>query len=154
MDLCENGKLRGAMTINLDGTAVASGGFLGRERTIAKPGFNRWLVPPAALAIHLCIGIAYGFSVFWLPLSRSVGTATGTKVPACAATATTFWDKTVGTLTALTATKCEWTQFDLGWIFTLFFVLLGSSAAIWAVGSSAGGRARQACTRRSAGAAV
>jgi hypothetical protein len=47
-------------------------------------------------------------------------------VPACAATATTFWDKTVGTLTALTATNCEWTQFDLGWMFTLFFVLLGS----------------------------
>jgi len=41
-------------------------------------------------------------------------------------TATTFWDKTVGTLTALTATNCEWTQFDLGWMFTLFFVLLGS----------------------------
>ena len=34
------------------------------------PGFNRWLVPPAALAIHLCIGMAYGFSVFWLPLSQ------------------------------------------------------------------------------------
>lgn len=39
-------------------------GILDRERIIAKPGFNRWLVPPAALAIHLCIGMAYGFSVF------------------------------------------------------------------------------------------
>jgi len=38
--------------------------FLSRERTIARPGFSRWLVPPAALAIHLCIGMAYGFSVF------------------------------------------------------------------------------------------
>ena len=38
--------------------------FLSRERTIAAPGFNRWLVPPAALAIHLCIGMIYGFSVF------------------------------------------------------------------------------------------
>jgi hypothetical protein len=80
----------------MDGTAVVSGGILGCERIIAKPGFNRWLVPPTALAIHLCIGMAYGFSVFWLPFSRSVGTATGTKVPACAGVATTFWAKTLG----------------------------------------------------------
>ena len=39
-------------------------GLLAKERTIAGPGFNRWLVPPAALAIHLSIGMAYGFSVF------------------------------------------------------------------------------------------
>jgi hypothetical protein len=97
-------------TANMDGIAVASGGILSRERIIAKTGFNRWLVPPAALAIHLCIGMAYGFSVFWLPLSRSVGTAIGAKVPACAGAATTFWDKSLGTLTALTATNCEWTQ--------------------------------------------
>jgi hypothetical protein len=102
-------------TGKLDSTAAASGGILSRERIIAKKGFSRWLVPPAALAIHLCIGMAYGFSVFWLPLSRAVGTATGTKVPSCAGAATTFWDKTLGTLTALTATNCEWTQFDLGW---------------------------------------
>ena len=119
------------MAGKIDTTAVASGGILSRERIVAKAGFNRWLVPPAALAIHLCIGMAYGFSVFWLPLSRSVGTAIGAKVPACAGAATTFWDKTLGTLTALTATNCEWTQFDLGWMFTLFFVVLGSSAAIW-----------------------
>ena len=109
----------------------ANSGILGRERIIAMPGFNRWLVPPAALAIHLCIGMAYGFSVFWLLLSRSLSTATGASVPICAAGATTFLEKTRGTLTALTATHCEWTQFDLGWTFTLFFVLLGSSAAIW-----------------------
>src|SRR5260221_3255806 len=48
-------------------------GFLDKSRIIAGAGFNRWLVPPAALAIHLCIGMAYGFSVFWLPLSRSLG---------------------------------------------------------------------------------
>ena len=47
--------------------------FLKKEHTIAGPGFNRWLVPPAALAIHLCIGMAYGFSVFWLPLSKRIG---------------------------------------------------------------------------------
>jgi len=65
---------------------------------------------------------------FLVALSHSVGTAIGAKVPACAGAATTFWDKTLGTLTALTATNCEWTQFDLGWMFTLFFVLLGSAA--------------------------
>ena len=46
--------------------------WLGRDRIIAGSGFNRWLIPPAALAIHLCIGMAYGFSVFWLPLSRAL----------------------------------------------------------------------------------
>ncbi len=51
------------------GGVLAGTGLLDRERIIARPGFNRWLVPPAALAIHLCFGIAYGFSVFWLPLS-------------------------------------------------------------------------------------
>ena len=38
--------------------------FLARERIIAKPGFNRWLIPPAALAVHLCIGQAYATSVY------------------------------------------------------------------------------------------
>ena len=54
-------------------SATERPGFLAKERTIAVPGFNRWLVPPAALAIHLCIGMAYGFSVFWLPLSKAIG---------------------------------------------------------------------------------
>ncbi len=48
-----------------------SGGILDRSRTVAGPGFNRWLVPPAALAIHLCIGMAYALSVFWLPIGKS-----------------------------------------------------------------------------------
>ena len=59
-------------------TADHSVGLLDKERIIADPGYNRWLVPPAALAIHLCIGMAYGFSVFWLPLGRAVGVAQGT----------------------------------------------------------------------------
>ena len=45
-------------------------GLLSRERIVAGPGFNRWLVPPAALAIHLSIGQAYAFSVFKLPLTN------------------------------------------------------------------------------------
>src|SRR6516162_7395514 len=63
---------RGESTMSVSDVMTAPG-LLARERIIAKPGFNRWLVPPAALAIHLCIGMAYGFSVFWLPLSKAVG---------------------------------------------------------------------------------
>ncbi len=45
--------------------------FFDRENTVAGPGFNRFLVPPAALAVHLCIGQAYAFSTFNLPLTRA-----------------------------------------------------------------------------------
>jgi MFS family permease len=111
---------------------AANAGLLDKARTIAKPGFNRWLVPPAALAIHLCIGMAYGFSVFWVPLGRMVAAATGAPKPiACPGDATTFSGKLGITAHALFATDCDWTQFDLGWMYTLFFVFLGSSAAIW-----------------------
>ena len=79
--------------------------LLARNRIIAPPGFNRWLVPPAALAIHLCIGMAYGFSVFWLPLSRAVGITE--------------------------SAPSDWKISTLGWMYTLFFVMLGSSAALF-----------------------
>ena len=82
-----------------------SSGLLSKERIIAGAGFNRWLVPPAALAIHLSIGMAYGFSVFWLPLSRAIGITTS--VPG------------------------DWKISTLGWMYTLFFVFLGSSAAMF-----------------------
>src|SRR5438045_3041116 len=49
-------------------SAEAKPGFLDRRRIIAGPSFNRWLVPPAALSIHLCIGEVYAFSVFNIPL--------------------------------------------------------------------------------------
>jgi MFS family permease len=95
-------------------------GFLSRERTVAAPGFNRWLVPPAALAIHLCIGMIYGFSVFWLPLSRAIG---GAKPKACA--------ESLSFLQSVFATDCDWKISDLGWTFTLAIVFLGSSAAVF-----------------------
>jgi len=76
-----------------------------KERTIAGPGFNRWLAPPAALAIHLSIGMAYGFSVFWLPLSRAIGITH--------------------------ATPADWQISTLAWTYTLQFVFLGSSAALF-----------------------
>ena len=65
-------------------------GLLDRERIIAPTDYNRWLVPPAALAIHLCIGMAYGFSVFWKPLQGALLGAKGKAVPECSAAATTF----------------------------------------------------------------
>src|SRR5262245_20250197 len=106
-------------------------GLLDRERIIAKPGFNRWLVPPAALCIHLCIGMAYGFSIFWKPLQEVLVGADGKPLAECSAGATTFSEKAAGTARALFATDCNWSQFDLGWMYTFFFVLLGVSAAIW-----------------------
>ena len=47
--------------------------FLNREHTVAPSGFNRWLVPPAAIAAHMCIGQVYGFSVFNKPLMAELG---------------------------------------------------------------------------------
>jgi MFS family permease len=80
-------------------------GLLAKERIIAGPGFNRWLVPPAALAIHLSIGMAYGLSVFWLPLSRAIGITQ----PA----------------------PGDWKVSTLGWTFTFGIVFLGLSAAVF-----------------------
>lgn len=105
--------------------------FLSKEHITADASFNRWLVPPAALAVHLSIGMAYGFSVFWKPLGNALLGADGKPLAACAAGASTFGEKLSGTATALFATDCNWTQFDLGWMYTLFFVLLGCSAALW-----------------------
>lgn len=94
--------------------------FLNKEHTVAKPGFNRWLVPPAALAIHLCIGMAYGFSVFWLPLSKALGV---TAPIACGAD--------IGFFAQVFSSTCDWKISMLGWMYTMFFVLLGISAALW-----------------------
>lgn len=79
--------------------------FLDRERSIAQPGYSRWLVPPAALAIHLCIGQAYAFSVFKIPLSQALGITKS--VPG------------------------DWTQPELAWIFSVAIMLLGLSAAVF-----------------------
>ncbi len=47
--------------------------YLQRERVVAPPGWSRWLVPPAALSIHLAIGSVYSWSVFKLPLQDTLG---------------------------------------------------------------------------------
>lgn len=107
-------------TISSAGTMTGAGaGFLDKERTIAAAGFNRWLVPPAALCIHLCIGMAYGFSVFWLPLSRAIGLTAPKACP------------DISLVQELFTTTCDWKVASLGWMYTLFFVFLGVSAAIW-----------------------
>jgi MFS family permease len=80
-------------------------GLLSRERIVAGPGFNRWLVPPAALAIHLSIGQAYAFSVFKLPLTKVLGITDPAPV--------------------------DWKQTELAWIFTIAIVFLGLSAAVF-----------------------
>ncbi|HWA79135.1 MAG TPA: OFA family MFS transporter [Acetobacteraceae bacterium] len=77
--------------------------ILDREHIVAGPNFNRWLVPPAALCVHLCIGEAYAFSVFNAPLTRVIGI---TK-----------------------SAPGDWKLTELGWIFSLAIVFLGLSAA-------------------------
>jgi len=108
---------------SVSGAIPHSGGgtdILAKERTVAGPNFNRWLVPPAALCIHLCIGMAYGFSVFWLPLSKAVGVTKAVDCPA-----------DMGFFASLFASTCDWKVSTLGWMYTLFFVFLGSAAALW-----------------------
>ncbi|WP_019141490.1 OFA family MFS transporter [Noviherbaspirillum massiliense] len=99
---------------------MALSDWLSKERTIAEPGFNRWLVPPAALAIHLCIGMAYGFSVFWLPLSKAIGIKESIACP-----------KDMSFFAEIFATTCDWKISMLGWMFTLFFLFLGAAAALF-----------------------
>ncbi len=87
---------------NFMSTWLASS-FLSKDRIVAKPGFNRWLVAPAALAVHLCIGQVYAFSVFNLPLTKVLGVTQ--------------------------ALPEDWKLTTLGWIFSLAIVFLGLSAA-------------------------
>src|SRR6201996_2797138 len=98
-----------------------SPGLLARQRTIAGSQFNRWLVPPAALAIHLCIGMAYGFSVFWLPMSKLLK-LDAAATAACAGQS--FFAE-------LTTTTCNWSVPSETHVFEIFIAVLGISAAIW-----------------------
>jgi MFS family permease len=85
------------------GAQAHSPAFFSKEATIAGPGFTRWMVPPAALAVHLCIGQAYAFSVFNSPLTKVIGITQ--------------------------SAPDDWTLTTLGWIFSLAIVFLGLSAA-------------------------
>jgi MFS family permease len=77
--------------------------FLNRENTIAQAGYDRFLVPPAALAVHLCIGQVYAFSTFNLPLTKILGVTHS--VPG------------------------DWNLKEIGWVFSIAIAFLGVSAA-------------------------
>jgi len=78
--------------------------LLSKERIIAEPGFNRWLVPPASIAIHLCIGSVYAWSIFNPPLMRVFG--------------------------VVTPAADDWSQTSVVWIFSVAIVFLGLAAAV------------------------
>jgi len=78
-------------------------GILSKERIVAQPGFNRWKVPPASVAIHLCIGSVYAWSIYNLPLSRVFG--------------------------VVTSAADDWSLQNVTWIFSVAIVFLGLSAA-------------------------
>jgi MFS family permease len=80
-------------------------GLLEKERTVAPLTYNRWLIPPCALATHLCIGQAYALSVFNLPLTRQLGIAK--------------------------SAPGDWSLVELGWIFSIAIAMLGLSAALF-----------------------
>ena len=79
--------------------------FLERQNTVGPPDFNRFLVPPAALAVHLSIGQAYAFSTFNLPLTKLIGISQ--------------------------SAPGDWDLKQVGWIFSIAIVFLGSSAAVF-----------------------
>jgi MFS family permease len=72
---------------------------------VAPTAYNRWLIPPAALAVHLCIGEIYGFSVFNVPLTRVLGISQPIK-------------------------GRDWTIPEVGWIYSIALIMLGLSAAL------------------------
>jgi MFS family permease len=100
--------------------APGTTGLLSRERTIAGPGFNRWLIPPAALCIHLCIGQAYAFSVFNLPLTKLLGITH--------------------------SAPGDWKLTDVTWIFSIAIAFLGASAALFGRWVEEGGPRRAMVT--------
>ncbi|MCF7529304.1 OFA family MFS transporter [Neisseria lisongii] len=79
--------------------------FLNREATVAPAGFNRWLVPPAALAVHLSIGQIYAYSVFNAPLTKVIGISE--------------------------SAPDDWQLATVGWIFSIALAVLGASAALF-----------------------
>ncbi len=86
-------------------TGTGGGGWFSRARTVARPGYSRWMVPPAALCVHLCIGQAYAFSVFNLPMTKLIGISE--------------------------SAPDDWKLTELGWIFSLAIFFLGVSSAVF-----------------------
>ena len=82
-----------------------SASFLDRASTVAPPGYARYAVPPAALAVHLSIGQAYAFSTFNLPLTKLIGITH--------------------------AVPGDWKLTEVGWTFSIAIAILGLSAAVF-----------------------
>ena len=79
-------------------------GVFSRQRIVAKPNFNRWLIAPAALGIHLCIGSVYAWSLFNPALIKRIG--------------------------VVTSAADDWSLKGVVWIFTVAIVFLGLAAAL------------------------
>ena len=77
---------------------------LTKEHIVADPGFNRWRIPPASIAIHLCIGSVYAWSIFNPALVKEHG--------------------------VVASAAGDWTLSQVVWIFTVAIVCLGLSAAV------------------------
>ncbi len=92
------------MSVSKESIVATTPGILDRERIVAGPHFNRWLVPPAALCVHLCIGQVYAFSVFNLPMTRLIGITH--------------------------AAADDWKLTQLGWIFSIAILVLGIASAL------------------------
>ena len=80
------------------------------------------MIPPCALATHLCIGQAYALSVFNLPLTRQLGIS-----------------KSIAG---------DWKLTELGWIFTIAIFVLGASAALFGKWVQSRGPAQERVRRR------
>ena len=78
--------------------------FLRKENIVAPDGYNRWRVPPASIAIHLCIGSVYAWSVFNPPLTRELG--------------------------VVASSASDWSLSSVVWIFSVAIVVLGLTAAV------------------------
>ena len=78
-------------------------GFFSKDSIVAPPGFNRWLVPPAACGMHLCIGSVYAWSIYNPALTKAIGVAT--------------------------ASADDWTLGQVVWVFMVAILFLGLSAA-------------------------
>jgi MFS family permease len=78
--------------------------FFAKESIFAPPGFNRWRIPPASVAIHLCIGSVYAWSIFNPALIRVRGVV-------------------------ISAAE-DWTMSQVVWVFTVAIVCLGLAAAV------------------------
>lgn len=85
--------------------ATQAENWFSRSRTVARPGYSRWMVPPAALCVHLCIGQAYAYSVFNLPMTKLIGITD--------------------------SAPDDWKLTELGWIFSIAIFFLGVASAVF-----------------------